>query len=384
MSGKHIRGNLVFKGTYEHTIAGDVTAAMLLNKSCLLCNKTSGAATAVALPAMQYVGQGLIVVDAKGDAATNAITITPASGNINGSATYVISENYGSICLIWDGTNFTAFALSNPVSAAELAFLNGITAGTGLASKALVLSASGHVAMPAAGHLRPSVGTAAAAGTDATNATALTEQVTYVTASDGVKGVALPAAATTLGPMTVINTVATGSLLVYPVNGGNDQINGLAEDLAIEIGPGESAVFVPVSATQWYVEVPHNLFNHELVTATNIITAFENGKTYYLNAAGGFTSTLPAPFKGAAFRFVVKTAPTTAYIIVTTSGANLMYGMMLERAGGAGVAGAARDTFNFVANQAIIGDWVEFFSDGTNWYYRGMVDVAAGNTVAQT
>lgn len=124
--------------------------------------------------------------------------------------------------------------------------------------------------------------------------------------------------------------------------------------------------------------------NAEVVTTTNVIAATENGTTYYLNAAGGFTSTLPAPALGLKFRFIVKTAPTTAYIIVTTSGANLMYGMMLERAGTAGVAGAARDTFNFVANQAIVGDWVEFYSDGTNWYYHGMVDVAAGNTVAQT
>jgi len=122
----------------------------------------------------------------------------------------------------------------------------------------------------------------------------------------------------------------------------------------------------------------------EVVTATNVIDASESGKTFYLNAAGGFTSTLPAPALGLKFRFIVKTAPTTAYIIVTTSGANLMYGKMLERAGAAGVAGAARDTFNFVASQAIISDWVEFESDGTNWYYFGMVDVAAGNTVSVT
>ena len=122
----------------------------------------------------------------------------------------------------------------------------------------------------------------------------------------------------------------------------------------------------------------------ETVTATNVITADESGKTFYLGAAGGFTSTLPAPGAGLEFEFIVSVAPTTAYIIVTTSGANLMYGMMLERAGGAGVAGAARDTFNFVANNAIIGDWVKFKSDGTNWHYRGSVDVAAGNTVAQT
>lgn len=122
----------------------------------------------------------------------------------------------------------------------------------------------------------------------------------------------------------------------------------------------------------------------EVVTTTNVITASETGKTFFLNTAGGFTSTLPVPALGLKFTFVVKTAPTTAYIITTNAGANLLYGMMLERAGTAGVAGAAQDTLNFVANNAIIGDWVEFVSDGTNWYVHGMVDVAAGVTFAVT
>lgn len=124
--------------------------------------------------------------------------------------------------------------------------------------------------------------------------------------------------------------------------------------------------------------------NTEVVTTTNIIGADESGKTFFLNQVNGFTSTLPAPALGLRFRFIIKTAPTTAYIITTTGGADILYGMMLERAGTAGVAGAARDTFNFVASQAIIGDWVEFYSDGVNYYYHGMVDVAAGNTVAAT
>lgn len=124
--------------------------------------------------------------------------------------------------------------------------------------------------------------------------------------------------------------------------------------------------------------------NAEIVTTTNVILAAENGRTYYLTLAGGFTSTLPVPALGLFFRFVVATAPTTAYIITTNAGANLLYGMTEERAGTAGVAGAAQDTFNFVANQAIIGDWVEFMSDGTNWYYHGMTNIAAGNTVSVT
>lgn len=128
----------------------------------------------------------------------------------------------------------------------------------------------------------------------------------------------------------------------------------------------------------------NNSVNSEVLITTRILTAADANKTFYLSLVGGFTVTLPVPSIGLRFRFIVKIAPTTAYIITTNAGANLMYGMMEERAGTAGVAGAARDTFNFVASQSIIGDWVEFDSDGTNWYYHGMVDVAAGNTVAQT
>lgn len=136
----------------------------------------------------------------------------------------------------------------------------------------------------------------------------------------------------------------------------------------------------------------HNTFRYtaeaaadfaEILTAARTLTASDIGKTFYLTLAGGFTVTLPAPFlTGIPFRFIVATAPTTAYIIKTASAANIFYGMMEERAGTAGVACAAKNTFNFVANQSIIGDEVVMWSDGTNWYYHGMVDIAAGNTVA--
>lgn len=138
----------------------------------------------------------------------------------------------------------------------ELAFIDGITAGVGLASKALVLNSSGNVIMPSAGIFGLSRGTLAAAGSGASDAAVITQQVTAVTGANGTVAVALPAAATTTGPFLVINTVATeGAFLpVFPVNGGNDNINGLAEDAAFTMDPGESAWFIPTSATQWYVE----------------------------------------------------------------------------------------------------------------------------------
>ncbi len=141
------------------------------------------------------------------------------------------------------------------IAASDLQKIDGITNGTGVASKALVLDSSGNVAMPATGAIGLSRAALAAAGTDATNGGAIVTQIVAVTGADGTTGVVLPAAATVTGPILVINTVLTSgaNLKVYPVNGGNDNINGLAEDLAFTMGPGEAAWFIPTSATQWYV-----------------------------------------------------------------------------------------------------------------------------------
>lgn len=115
-----------------------------------------------------------------------------------------------------------------------------------------------------------------------------------------------------------------------------------------------------------------------VLTTTKSVAANESGKTFFLSLAGGFTSTLPAVALGLTYRFIVAVAPTTNYVI--TAGSAIMYGMMEERAGTAGVAGAGVTNVNLIANQSIKGDWVEFYSDGTSWFYHGMVDVSAGTT----
>ena len=192
-----------------------------------------------------------------------------------------------------------------------------------------------------------------------------------------------------VGAELTITMITDGGDVTVTVTGGYNE-NGDTTFVLSDVGQFYKFVALQTSAGVkfWRLVAFHGSGNvtslSESVITTNVITADETGKTFYLNLVGGFTSTLPAPALGLWFRFIVKTAPTTAYIITTNGGSDSMYGMMLERAGGAGVAGAARDTFNFVASQAIIGDWVEFYSDGTNWYYHGMVDVAAGNTVAAT
>lgn len=65
----------------------------------------SGGAIAITLPAATN-GRILQIKDSTGSAATNNITVTPASGLIDGAASKVISNNYGSLELVSDGTNW--------------------------------------------------------------------------------------------------------------------------------------------------------------------------------------------------------------------------------------------------------------------------------------
>lgn len=140
MSSRFVRGSLVYQNTVTVT-TGNLAVS---DQSMVVVDKTDGAATAITLPANPLNGHSILIKDGKGDAGTNNITITPASGTIDGAATYVISENYGSVILEYATTQaeWGVIATGKAVGDAELAFLNGVTAGAGAASKAMVLDAN--------------------------------------------------------------------------------------------------------------------------------------------------------------------------------------------------------------------------------------------------
>lgn len=81
-------------------VSSDVT---LTNKAVHLVSTAS--ARSLTLPAATAT-LCVVVKDSTGNAATNNITITPASGLIDGAATYVISANFESETIVSDGTNF--------------------------------------------------------------------------------------------------------------------------------------------------------------------------------------------------------------------------------------------------------------------------------------
>jgi hypothetical protein len=122
----------------------------------------------------------------------------------------------------------------------------------------------------------------------------------------------------------------------------------------------------------------------KILTATYTVPQSENGTIYYLNSATEFVTTLPAPFLGAEYTFIVMAAPAAAsYTVVSASSANVIKGLQNSVAGDAGDSGTADDTISFVDGQAVAGDKVEVFSDGTSWFAYAISKVAAGVTFTQ-
>jgi hypothetical protein len=112
----------------------------------------------------------------------------------------------------------------------------------------------------------------------------------------------------------------------------------------------------------------------EALTAAKTVLASDCGTLFTLGTAGGFTVSLPnasTAGKGWWCKFIVKVAPTTAYIVnVTAADGDNLYGSVQGSEGGAGdlTNGTGTDVVTFVANKAQIGDQVELVTDGTNWY----------------
>lgn len=138
-------------------------------------------------------------------------------------------------------------ALSSVTGA--FAATTSLTAGTSIAAGTTVTAGGNMIFSAAAAGLRFTPASIAAAGSDQTGATQITAKVQLVTASDGTKGVKLPAAPTAGDVYIICNTVGA-ALELYPGTGGT--INNLSANAAGTILASASAICVASSATQWY------------------------------------------------------------------------------------------------------------------------------------
>jgi len=120
----------------------------------------------------------------------------------------------------------------------------------------------------------------------------------------------------------------------------------------------------------------------EVVTEANVITATESGSVFFLNSATEFASTLPAPVAGLHFTFIVTAAPSGAnYTVTTNASANIILGTVHSSDGVDGDSELTGcDTVNFVDGAAVVGDRLEVWCDGTNWFGIAHCNVSTGIT----
>jgi len=129
--------------------------------------------------------------------------------------------------------------------------------------------------------------------------------------------------------------------------------------------------------------------SYESLITTKALDKEDNGKTFGLNLAGGFTITLPAVATvnaGWKVRFRVETNPTTAYIITEKAAddTNIILGSINTSTGTTTAADfeVTGATFvTLVANVALVGDWVTIETNGTKWFVYGQATVPAAITI---
>lgn len=88
--------------------SGSSTITVSATTDYFFCLDPTSNAIAVDLPATPATGATYLIKDCTGKAATNNITVTPASGNIDGASTLVMSTNYQSLAVTYTGSQWSA------------------------------------------------------------------------------------------------------------------------------------------------------------------------------------------------------------------------------------------------------------------------------------
>ncbi len=114
------------------------------------------------------------------------------------------------------------------------------------------------------------------------------------------------------------------------------------------------------------------------LSAAATLTADEsNGMNYILDGGTGFAITLPVPTQGWRCRFTVGAAFTTDFTFIAGT-VDTMTGSIVE----AGVLQlvTAADQIILEDGVEVLGDFLEFWSDGTNTFVFGATSTAASAT----
>jgi hypothetical protein len=93
----------IFEPIHAHVdqeITSGASAVVATNAETVRVNKTVGSATTLTMPPANTMLFPVLIVDWKGDAGTNSITILPnGSETIQGQSSWIIAANGASVCL---------------------------------------------------------------------------------------------------------------------------------------------------------------------------------------------------------------------------------------------------------------------------------------------
>ncbi len=324
------------------TAGADITVLSSgTNENLVINAKGSGTIT------LNPTATGNIVL---GQAATTAFPITQTSA----SATALESGPNG-------GTNPVFRVVNNVSSAATGVSITGRAAAAGADITALSSGTNENLVINAKGSgVLLLNGTATGAVNVGDNTT---PALSVVHTTEGT-GVSVTSAAAASGVAVAAISSGTNESMTIDAKGtGTITLNGTGTG-AVRSGAG----FLSKDFT-------------ESVTTTNVITAAESGSVFFLNSATEFVSALPAPATGLHYTFIVVAAPSGAsYTVTTNASANIIKGMQLTAADAAGDTGTTDDTVSFVDGQAVAGDMIEVWSDGTSWFIVAKSRLAAGIT----
>jgi len=111
----------------------------------------------------------------------------------------------------------------------------------------------------------------------------------------------------------------------------------------------------------------------EDITVAKTLDTEDSGKEFVLKAAGGVAITLPPVQTGLNYKFTTGLAfATTPFVITSTT--SVIQGSVTVA--GVVIAGINENTITFAETVESLGDWVEIWSDGVNWYISGQATTA--------
>tara|TARA_R110000803_G_scaffold79057_1_gene144447 strand:+ start:12552 stop:12959 length:408 start_codon:yes stop_codon:yes gene_type:complete len=116
-----------------------------------------------------------------------------------------------------------------------------------------------------------------------------------------------------------------------------------------------------------------------LIAAATLTADESNGMHYILDGGTGFGITLPAPTRGWRCKFTVGAVFSTDYVF-TAGTADTFTGSITEV--GAVQLVTAADTITLEDGTEVVGDFLEFWSDGTSTFVHGVFSTAASVTPA--